>query len=119
MLNSPASTMYRVGMVAVAQPGRAPDCGSGCRGFKSRRSPHPRSHQPAVFRPFDLALTLVSGRSGIAFAKRDGVRYRCLHMIGSTFANYTVLDKINNGGMATIYLVSDRQGQRQIGRAHV
>ena len=27
--------------VAVAQPGRAPDCGSGCRGFKSRRSPHP------------------------------------------------------------------------------
>ena len=20
--------------------GRAPDCGSGCRGFKSRRSPH-------------------------------------------------------------------------------
>src|ERR1019366_10080492 len=28
-------------MVAVAQPGRAPDCGSGCRGFKSRRSPHP------------------------------------------------------------------------------
>lgn len=26
-------------MVAVAQPGRAPDCGSGRRGFKSRRSP--------------------------------------------------------------------------------
>lgn len=21
--------------------GRAPDCGSGCRGFESRRSPHP------------------------------------------------------------------------------
>ena len=35
-------------------------------------------------------------------------------MIGSTFANYTVLDKINNGGMATIYLVSDRQGQRLV-----
>ena len=35
-------------------------------------------------------------------------------MIGSTFANYTVLEKINNGGMATIYLVTDRQGQRLI-----
>ena len=27
-------------MAVVAQSGRAPDCGSGCRGFKSRRSPH-------------------------------------------------------------------------------
>jgi serine/threonine-protein kinase len=35
-------------------------------------------------------------------------------MIGSTFADYTVLDKINKGGMATIYLVADRQGQRLI-----
>ena len=26
-------------MVAVAQPGRAPVCGTGGRGFKSRRSP--------------------------------------------------------------------------------
>ncbi len=26
-------------MVAVAQFGRAPDCDSGCRGFKSRRPP--------------------------------------------------------------------------------
>src|SRR5271154_6949011 len=33
--------MGELWMVAVAQPGRAPDCGSGCRGFKSRRSPHP------------------------------------------------------------------------------
>ncbi|HTS19454.1 MAG TPA: serine/threonine-protein kinase [Verrucomicrobiae bacterium] len=35
-------------------------------------------------------------------------------MIGSTFADFTVLDKINKGGMATIYLVADRQGQRLI-----
>ena len=27
-------------MVAVAQSGRAPVCGTGGRGFKSRRSPH-------------------------------------------------------------------------------
>lgn len=27
-------------MVAVAQPGRAPDCGSGGWGFNSPRSPH-------------------------------------------------------------------------------
>ena len=27
-------------MVAVAQPGRAPVCGTGGRGFKSRRSPN-------------------------------------------------------------------------------
>lgn len=26
-------------LVIVAQPGRAPVCGTGCRGFKSRRSP--------------------------------------------------------------------------------
>ena len=64
--------------------------------------------------PSDFVATTASGLSGIAFAKRDGVRYRCLHMIGSTFANYTVLDKINNGGMATIYLVEDRQGQRLV-----
>ena len=42
MLDSHASdVMGESWMVAVAQPGRAPDCGSGCRGFKSRRSPHP------------------------------------------------------------------------------
>jgi hypothetical protein len=42
MLNSYAfGVMGESWMVAVAQPGRAPDCGSGCRGFKSRRSPHP------------------------------------------------------------------------------
>jgi serine/threonine-protein kinase len=35
-------------------------------------------------------------------------------MIGSTFADFTVLDKINHGGMATIYLVADRQGQQLI-----
>lgn len=45
---------------------------------------------------------------------RGTVRYRCDWMIGSTFADFTVLDKINHGGMATIYLVADRQGQRLI-----
>ncbi len=51
---------------------------------------------------------------GFAFAKRGAVRYRCGRMIGSTFADFTVLDKINHGGMATIFLVADRQGQRLI-----
>lgn len=57
---------------------------------------------------------MAATRSGIAFAKRDAVRYRCAHMIGSTFANFTVLDKINQGGMASIYLVADKQGQRLV-----
>ena len=35
-------------------------------------------------------------------------------MIGSTFANFTVLEKINRGGMADIFLVSDKQDQRFI-----
>jgi serine/threonine protein kinase len=35
-------------------------------------------------------------------------------MIGSTFANFTILDKINQGGMASIYLVTDKQGQRLV-----
>jgi len=35
-------------------------------------------------------------------------------MIGSTFANFTVLDKINQGGMASIYLAEDKQGQRVV-----
>ena len=35
-------------------------------------------------------------------------------MIGSTFANFTVLDKINQGGMASIYLVTDKQDQRLV-----
>jgi eukaryotic-like serine/threonine-protein kinase len=43
---------------------------------------------------------------------RAAVRYRCNRMIGSTFANFTVLDKINQGGMASIYLAEDKQGQR-------
>ena len=48
-------------MVAVAQPGRAPDCGSGCRGFKSRRSPHP----PAPYGGYNLSKrwSPVSNRS--------------------------------------------------------
>jgi serine/threonine protein kinase len=45
---------------------------------------------------------------------RGAVHYRCARMIGSTFADFTVLDKINHGGMATIYLVADRQGQKLI-----
>jgi serine/threonine protein kinase len=33
-------------------------------------------------------------------------------MIGTTFANFSILEKINRGGMADIYLVADRNGQR-------
>lgn len=33
-------------------------------------------------------------------------------MIGSTFAGFTVLDRINHGGMADIYLVADSRDQR-------
>jgi serine/threonine protein kinase len=33
-------------------------------------------------------------------------------MIGTTFASFSILEKINRGGMADIYLVADRQGQR-------
>ena len=36
-------------MVAVAQPGRAPGCGPGCRGFKSRRSPQITGRESAPF----------------------------------------------------------------------
>ena len=35
-------------------------------------------------------------------------------MIGSTFANFTVLEKINRGGMADIYLVTDKLDQRLV-----
>jgi eukaryotic-like serine/threonine-protein kinase len=35
-------------------------------------------------------------------------------MIGTTFANYTVLEKINRGGMADIYLVADKLDQHLI-----
>ncbi len=35
-------------------------------------------------------------------------------MIGTTFANFTVLEKINRGGMADIYLVTDKLGQRLV-----
>lgn len=33
-------------------------------------------------------------------------------MLGSTFANYTVLEHLSVGGMANIYLVADGRGQR-------
>lgn len=33
-------------------------------------------------------------------------------MIGTTFAGFTVLDRINRGGMADIYLVQDAAGQK-------
>lgn len=42
------------------------------------------------------------------------VRYRCARMIGTTFDSFNVLEKINRGGMADIYLVTDRSGQRLI-----
>ncbi len=35
-------------------------------------------------------------------------------MIGSTFAGFTVLERINHGGMADIYLVADSRDQRFI-----
>lgn len=35
-------------------------------------------------------------------------------MIGTTFANFTILEKINRGGMADIYLASDRADQRYV-----
>jgi len=35
-------------------------------------------------------------------------------MIGTTFANFTVLEKINRGGMADIYLVTDKLDQRLV-----
>jgi serine/threonine-protein kinase len=35
-------------------------------------------------------------------------------MIGTTFDSFNVLEKINRGGMADIYLVTDRQGQKLI-----
>ena len=33
-------------------------------------------------------------------------------MIGTTFANFTVLEKINRAGMADIYLVTDKLDQQ-------
>ena len=36
-------------MVAVAQPGRAPVCGTGGRGFKSRRSPDNNAPRSRTF----------------------------------------------------------------------
>ena len=33
-------------------------------------------------------------------------------MLGSTFANYTVLERLNHGGMADVYLVADAQERR-------
>src|ERR1035437_1379354 len=53
-----------------------------------------------------------SAGSGIAFANGGMVRYRCARMIGTTFDSFNVLEKINRGGMADIYLVTDRSGQR-------
>lgn len=35
-----------------------------------------------------------------------------MSLIGTTFAGFTVLEKINRGGMADIYLATDRDGQR-------
>ena len=52
--------------------------------------------------------------AGIAFANYRMVRYRCARMIGTTFANFNVLEKINQGGMADVYLATDRQGERFI-----
>ena len=34
------NSLTKIRTAVVAQQVRAPDCGSGCRGFKSRRSPH-------------------------------------------------------------------------------
>ena len=36
-------------VVAVAQPGRAPVCGTGGRGFKSRRSPDKKYTENQIF----------------------------------------------------------------------
>lgn len=33
-------------------------------------------------------------------------------MLGTTFANYTILERLNTGGMADLYSVMDRTGQR-------
>jgi serine/threonine-protein kinase len=35
-----------------------------------------------------------------------------MKLVGTTFANYSILEKINRGGMADIYLAADRDGQR-------
>jgi serine/threonine-protein kinase len=35
-------------------------------------------------------------------------------MIWTNFANYTVLERLNRGGMADIYLATDRQGQKVV-----
>ena len=51
-------------MVAVAQFGRAPDCGSGCRGFES--------HQPPHFAPPKVA-PLSHPRTGEAANLRQGI----------------------------------------------
>jgi serine/threonine-protein kinase len=37
-----------------------------------------------------------------------------MRLVGTTFANFTILEKINRGGMADIYLAADRSGQRFI-----
>ena len=42
------------------------------------------------------------------------VRYRYARMVGTTFADFNVLERINRGGMADIYLVTDRDGHRLI-----
>jgi serine/threonine protein kinase len=37
-------------------------------------------------------------------------------MLGTTFAGYTILERINRGGMADIYLAADQSGQRFVMR---
>ena len=51
-------------MVAVAQPGRAPVCGTGGRGFKSRRSPNIDLNKDAC----TASLCLVPARLSISSA---------------------------------------------------
>ncbi len=47
----PPPELFRLLTATVAQSVRAPDCGSGCRGFDSRRSPHPSLLQNFLLRP--------------------------------------------------------------------
>ena len=37
-----------------------------------------------------------------------------MKLVGTTFANYNIIEKLNRGGMADIYLVTDRLGERYV-----
>ncbi len=53
--------------------------------------------------------------ASISVAKRGGVGYRCRNDMlanGTTFAGYTVLERLLHGGMADIYLVCDSNGHQ-------